>query len=123
MGCNQGAMRFWQWGPAYSRPGALSIESIWLARSLAPPNTPHKPQTKMKADLEIDLDNLKVPWTVQQPTHCAGCAERLDDDEVPLLLFRDIEEKGRVVQVVGIAFHFTCAEKRITPGTEASGAE
>ncbi len=77
----------------------------------------------MKADLDMDLSNLKVPWTVQQSTHCAGCGELLAADEVPLLLFRDIEEKGRVVQVVGIAFHFTCAEKRITPGTEASGAE
>jgi hypothetical protein len=78
---------------------------------------------EMQKQLLLDLENLKIAWTVTRPTHCAGCGKKLGAFEVPLFLFRDLKEKGRAVEVVGIGFHFECAEKRLSHGPESSGAE
>lgn len=77
----------------------------------------------MKPELEMDLENLKVPWTVTSPTHCAHCAKLLEEDEVPLLLFRDLKEQGKIAEVVGIAFHFECAQKRLSYAKTMTGSE
>jgi hypothetical protein len=72
----------------------------------------------MQADLDIDLSNLHHGFSTDPVVRqgCAHCGRVIEEDEVPLLLFRNEGHEA-------LAMHWECAEKRIRPAREQYGAE